>query len=543
MESWNYISQHKEIVSKSQSISPLDLLLRSKNPFPNWEFIKTPSSPGDHILVSGSQPPLDMGQGCFGVELGSQQIIAKQLASESGSDVLSGRFGRGRDMIRTINTFSKEEDSTAKFSSPVVESNNGVSPFVDLKLGRFSDIGDHHSSMFLQRDVLPSPKPTAPAKRARAKGIGSHTAYCQVYGCNKDLSSSKDYHKRHKVCEAHSKTSKVIVNGIEQRFCQQCSRFHFLAEFDDGKRSCRRRLAGHNERRRKPQGGTHFSRNGRLIQPLTGDRLQGITLEATSFTCLPGRTFANPENYGTHDILESITLDERTDHCGSLTAIPLPSGHVDSKSPVIHYTNCEKRCPFTHEAGITSSTSSGIFGDQISLPRSCFHDSPYGGKEFSCYNAAATLQGFSGISESGCALSLLSSPSQNCSSYSLGQVSSRVMGEGLSKLATFLGTNSEEGKQTSPIVIPGCNDTVNYEITEGILNGSVVLHGKGNIPCDDVPTISLSQLSSKLQLVEDQRQSLQMQEDNPFSVLGSLEGFNKEGSKVPSRESWLDIFP
>lgn len=26
-----------------------------------------------------------------------------------------------------------------------------------------------------------------------------------------------------------------------------------LAEFDDGKRSCRKRLAGHNERRRKPQ--------------------------------------------------------------------------------------------------------------------------------------------------------------------------------------------------------------------------------------------------------------------------------------------------
>lgn len=28
-------------------------------------------------------------------------------------------------------------------------------------------------------------------------------------------------------------------------------RFHVLQEFDDGKRSCRRRLAGHNKRRRK----------------------------------------------------------------------------------------------------------------------------------------------------------------------------------------------------------------------------------------------------------------------------------------------------
>ena len=30
-------------------------------------------------------------------------------------------------------------------------------------------------------------------------------------------------------------------------------RFHVLAEFDEAKRSCRRRLAGHNKRRRKPQ--------------------------------------------------------------------------------------------------------------------------------------------------------------------------------------------------------------------------------------------------------------------------------------------------
>lgn len=30
-------------------------------------------------------------------------------------------------------------------------------------------------------------------------------------------------------------------------------RFHVLEEFDEGKRSCRRRLAGHNKRRRKTQ--------------------------------------------------------------------------------------------------------------------------------------------------------------------------------------------------------------------------------------------------------------------------------------------------
>ncbi|KAJ7962086.1 Squamosa promoter binding-like protein [Quillaja saponaria] len=74
---------------------------------------------------------------------------------------------------------------------------------------------------------------------------------CQVEGCHVALSNSKEYHRRHKVCESHSKAPKVVVLGLEQRFCQQCSRFHVISEFDESKRSCRRRLAGHNERRRK----------------------------------------------------------------------------------------------------------------------------------------------------------------------------------------------------------------------------------------------------------------------------------------------------
>ncbi|KAM0941506.1 putative transcription factor SBP family [Dioscorea sansibarensis] len=87
---------------------------------------------------------------------------------------------------------------------------------------------------------------------------------CQVEGCKVDLSGAKAYYSRHKVCGMHSKSPKVIVNGLEQRFCQQCSRFHQLPEFDQGKRSCRRRLAGHNERRRKPPPVPLSSRYGRL---------------------------------------------------------------------------------------------------------------------------------------------------------------------------------------------------------------------------------------------------------------------------------------
>lgn len=47
---------------------------------------------------------------------------------------------------------------------------------------------------------------------------------CQADNCNADLSGSKRYHRRHKVCEFHAKAPAVVVAGIHQRFCQQCSR-------------------------------------------------------------------------------------------------------------------------------------------------------------------------------------------------------------------------------------------------------------------------------------------------------------------------------
>ncbi|CAB4269607.1 unnamed protein product [Prunus armeniaca] len=53
----------------------------------------------------------------------------------------------------------------------------------------------------------------------------THAPRCQAEGCTADLSHAKHYHRRHKVCEFHSKASTVIANGLTQRFCQQCSRF------------------------------------------------------------------------------------------------------------------------------------------------------------------------------------------------------------------------------------------------------------------------------------------------------------------------------
>uniref|UniRef100_A0A1J3JQ91 Squamosa promoter-binding-like protein 5 n=1 Tax=Noccaea caerulescens TaxID=107243 RepID=A0A1J3JQ91_NOCCA len=86
---------------------------------------------------------------------------------------------------------------------------------------------------------------------------------CQVDRCTANLTEAKQYYRRHKVCEVHAKASAATVSGAKQRFCQQCSRFHELPEFDEAKRSCRRRLAGHNERRRKSSGDGFGEGSGR----------------------------------------------------------------------------------------------------------------------------------------------------------------------------------------------------------------------------------------------------------------------------------------
>ena len=61
---------------------------------------------------------------------------------------------------------------------------------------------------------------------SRSGGGGGRTsvARCQADSCNVDLNGARAYHRRHKVCEFHSKAAVVILAGLEQRFCQQCSR-------------------------------------------------------------------------------------------------------------------------------------------------------------------------------------------------------------------------------------------------------------------------------------------------------------------------------
>ncbi|KAF8106876.1 hypothetical protein N665_0130s0048 [Sinapis alba] len=133
-----------------------------------------------------------------------------------------------------------------------------------------------------------------PNKKVKSGSPGRNYPKCQVDSCNEDLSVAKDYHRRHKVCEVHSKATKALVGNQMQRFCQQCSRFHLLSEFDEGKRSCRRRLAGHNKRRRKTQPEEVTSG---AVAPGSSDKNAAnmdVMALLTALACAQGRNGAQP---------------------------------------------------------------------------------------------------------------------------------------------------------------------------------------------------------------------------------------------------------
>ncbi|XP_058077484.1 squamosa promoter-binding-like protein 7 [Magnolia sinica] len=88
-------------------------------------------------------------------------------------------------------------------------------------------------------------------KRARTVSTSSGTVRCQVPGCEADIRELKGYHRRHRVCLRCANATTVTIDGLAKRYCQQCGKFHILTDFDEGKRSCRRKLERHNNRRRR----------------------------------------------------------------------------------------------------------------------------------------------------------------------------------------------------------------------------------------------------------------------------------------------------
>lgn len=106
-----------------------------------------------------------------------------------------------------------------------VVSGGGDSLNIGLKLGRRTYFEDSSQGGGGQAKAASAGATLSPPlKKPRVMSPSTQIARCQVEGCKADLSGCKDYHRRHKVCEMHSKAPKAIAAGIEQRFCQQCSR-------------------------------------------------------------------------------------------------------------------------------------------------------------------------------------------------------------------------------------------------------------------------------------------------------------------------------
>ena len=59
---------------------------------------------------------------------------------------------------------------------------------------------------------------------------------CRVDKC--EMMCERVYGKRSKVCEMHLKMDEVFHEGMLQRFCQKCTRFHSIEEFKDKRRAC-----------------------------------------------------------------------------------------------------------------------------------------------------------------------------------------------------------------------------------------------------------------------------------------------------------------
>lgn len=222
----------------------------------------------------------------------SQKIKEKVVESERGVDY------KVMDWNMKIPSWDEFDQGTI----PNIDSVSGSSSYnggqqqgfkgnfsVDLKLGQVIDSkNEFRDCLNLKGTSKMALSPSGSSKRARVVNNGIQAAGCLVDGCNADLSGSKEYHRRHKVCEVHSKTALVLIHGQKQRFCQQCSRFHSLEEFDEGKRSCRKRLDGHNRRRRKPQPDT-----SRAASLFSGH--QGVTmLQFSSPHVYQTTTLSNP---------------------------------------------------------------------------------------------------------------------------------------------------------------------------------------------------------------------------------------------------------
>lgn len=217
--------------------------------------------------------------------------------------------------------------------------------------------------------------------------------------------------------------------------------------------------------------------------------------------------------------------------------MPTANGHLHPKSILPH--GFEKYCPPFHADGVNSATGrafnefSNLYPHEIGpshcVSGSLVQNTSIGSEDFNLFDSALTV--------SGRALSLLSSQSQNSSTHSsripvaqppivsgshahnsLNQVSENHLGSRFSNKCSSSNMNYVEENRFDPILISDDGNAVNF--SDGIFQGSQYLDARERLSCEHGPTIDLLQLSSQLQRVEREKQSMQFElENDAFSSL------------------------
>jgi hypothetical protein len=281
-------------------------------------------------------------------------------------------------------------------------------------------------------------------------------------------------------------------------------------------------------------------------------------LPTTSFICqdILQSGLSHPDKYGANDWCKRVKIEDGTGFSPP-SAIPITNAYLHSK-PLFPSNNSEKMFPTFHEDG--ASTASGsifnesthrypdVMGCRTSSSHSFLQDTSLGNDEFAAFDAASTIQELSGITASGCARSLLSSQSQNSSSHSSGipmaqqllvscrntcysmdqiiGVSSQVSSStGVPNKFPSWVTSSVKGSHLGPMPIPENSHVVNFDITDGVYHG---FNAKDHLGSEDDTTIDLLQLSSQLQRVEHQKQSMQEKQE---MILSAAPASLKKASK------------
>ncbi|RWW32401.1 hypothetical protein BHE74_00022361 [Ensete ventricosum] len=167
-----------------------------------------------------------------GSELGNGSSSKSTISASIDS---TPKAGKGPGWDADLQNHGKYRTLLEAGSSPAVAQTHGLEESqIGLKLGKrtyFEDV----SAESIAKNPLPSldsaAAPSALVKKARMSYQSAQSTCCQVEGCNIDLNGAKEYHRKHRVCETHSKYPKVVVAGQERRFCQQCSRLLDVKQF------------------------------------------------------------------------------------------------------------------------------------------------------------------------------------------------------------------------------------------------------------------------------------------------------------------------